>query len=190
MKKLLYAVLLAGIFIASCGFVAAEHSPDAIKAQYPAKIDLGDSQSTIKGVAAPQNTMAEEIIPTDPLDILLEELDPNDYGSVYMDDENRTTITAINREAVDKALEKHGLSKEIRIVDGTYSKAQLDAAQEAISEKMKAFSIVAIGQEAESLAVWLRQDTQENRTRILELAAPVTAIHFINAGNSPLPKNT
>lgn len=61
MKRLIYALMAAGFLVASCGFVAAERRPDAVKAQYPAKIDLGDAQGTIKGVATP----AAEIIPAE-----------------------------------------------------------------------------------------------------------------------------
>lgn len=56
MKRILYALLAAGLILVSCGFVVAEKQPGAVKAPYPPKVDLSDSQGMIRGVAEDTKT--------------------------------------------------------------------------------------------------------------------------------------
>lgn len=64
MKKVVYLLMALGIIVTSCGFVAAEKRPDAVKAPYPAKVDLAGCQGMIRGVSgeaeAPEKTGGEE----------------------------------------------------------------------------------------------------------------------------------
>lgn len=189
MKRFVYALLAAGFLMASCGFVVAEKRPDAVRAQYPARIDLGDSKGMIRSVAAPE----AEVVPDDPESAMIEDLNPGAYSEVYYDDDYKLTISYVDRASVEKTLQKHGMKDRVRLVEGVYSRAQLDAAQEAIFEKMEEYDIVMIAQMDGGLRVGIHRDppviTQAEKDAIMALADPVKDVE-ISVGNGPLPKNT
>lgn len=195
MKRLIYCLLAGAFVLASCGFVVAEKRPDIPKAAYGAKADVSDSKGTIKGIAPVKEAASiAEAVPEDPLDALRRDLDPNTYGDFYYTgDGAQLVISTVDRKAVEKALEKHGMAGQVKLVDAAYSNAQLTAANEAVGEAdMDSLAIVGMGIDAQEngLIVWLRKDTPEIRARVMSLTAPVKTIQFVEVGDAPLPLNT
>lgn len=118
------------------------------------------------------NEASAEPLPEKGMGELLEKLDPDTFGGIYMQDD-RYIITALDQAAVQSVLSRSRAASEaeIEFAPATYSMTQLEQAKEAILEHADQYHIFAVGLDLtnNAVSVYTSDLSDENKSAIAAL---------------------
>lgn len=128
----------------------------------------------------------------DPVDEIIDSLDPDTYGGVYIRDDGKTCITVIDSKLVESKVNRAttGLRSalkadkvEIVYESATFSRQQLTDAKEDLLKRQEELNITAVGFEdsKNALAIFVPKVTEEAKSTI-SAATPIKNLEFFEDG--------
>lgn len=109
-----------------------------------------------------------QIVPEDPVDLFIEDLDENLQAGAYLDDNGDLVLAVTDLEAAQKLINEANLPEEIKLVEVEYSLAELKAARDDLFEKAEEYDIqiVALDASVNGLAVFTTDTTDSNKDNV------------------------